>query len=80
MAVVTLNIHHMGLRGKDVPKRLKLLVLGWLSHIVFLHFNTDPVEDEGGAKGPDPAKLRVGPLPRPPPRVPCPSPPPPSGP
>jgi len=41
MAVVTLNIHHMGLRGKDVPDKVKKLVLGWLSHIVFLHFSNE---------------------------------------
>jgi len=46
MAVVTLNIHHMGLRGKEVPNRLKKVVLGWLSHVVFLHFPSFNPEDQ----------------------------------
>ena len=39
MAVVTLNIHHRGVRGNEVPEVIKRMVLGFLSRIVFLHFD-----------------------------------------
>ena len=39
MAVVTLNIHHRGVRGNEVPQLVKQLVLGILSRFVFLHFD-----------------------------------------
>lgn len=40
MAVVTLNIHHRGVRGNEVPAVIKSVVLGFLSKFVFLHFDT----------------------------------------
>jgi len=39
MAVVTLNIHHRGVRGNEVPDFVRAAVLGWLSRFVFLHFD-----------------------------------------
>ncbi len=39
MAVVTLNIHHRGVRGNEVPDLVRRLFLGVLSRFVFLHFD-----------------------------------------
>merc|ERR1719412_1932341 len=39
MAVLTLNIHHRGVRGMEVPDIIKQVILGYLSKIVFLHFD-----------------------------------------
>lgn len=49
MAVVTLNIHHRGVRGNEVPEVVKQFVLGFLSRFVFLHF--DASNNGGGAGG-----------------------------
>ena len=38
ISVLTLNIHHRGVRGIEVPKMVKKIVLGWLAKIVLLHF------------------------------------------
>ncbi|XP_068240132.1 neuronal acetylcholine receptor subunit alpha-9-like [Palaemon carinicauda] len=40
MSVLTLNIHHRGVRGTEVPHIIKNIVLGGLSKLVFLHFKT----------------------------------------
>lgn len=39
MAVVTLNIHHRGVRGNAVPDIIKQIVLGFLAKVFFLHFD-----------------------------------------
>ncbi len=41
MAVVTLNIHHRGVRGIEVPTVVKKLVLGLLSKLVHVKFGED---------------------------------------
>ncbi|XP_045612639.1 neuronal acetylcholine receptor subunit alpha-7-like [Procambarus clarkii] len=48
MSVVTLNIHHRGVRGTEVPRLVKMVVLGWLSKLVFLHFEPSegPIDDK----------------------------------
>ena len=38
MAVVTLNIHCRGLRGAEVPHKIKAVFLGVLAQILFLEF------------------------------------------
>ncbi|KAG7161976.1 Neuronal acetylcholine receptor subunit alpha-7-like 5, partial [Homarus americanus] len=38
MSVLTLNIHHRGVRGTEVPRLVQRLVLGGLSRVLFLHF------------------------------------------
>jgi hypothetical protein len=40
MAVLTLNIHHRGMRGNEVPDVVKQVVLGMLAKFVFLHFDS----------------------------------------
>ena len=40
MAVVTLNIHHRGVRGNEVPVFVRTFVLGFLSRFCFLQFDT----------------------------------------
>ncbi|CAL4133686.1 unnamed protein product, partial [Meganyctiphanes norvegica] len=44
MSVLTLNIHHRGIRGTEVPKFVKKLVLGWVAKLVFLRFE-EPVSN-----------------------------------
>ena len=39
MAVLTLNIHHRGVRGNEVPAIIRRIFLGYFSRIVFLHFD-----------------------------------------
>lgn len=39
MAVVTLNIHHRGVRGNQVSPWVRKLVFGFLSYIVGIHFD-----------------------------------------
>ena len=39
MAVVTLNIHHRGVRGNEVPGWLREIVLVYLARIVGLKFD-----------------------------------------
>ncbi|XP_069952220.1 neuronal acetylcholine receptor subunit alpha-10 isoform X2 [Cherax quadricarinatus] len=46
MSVVTLNIHHRGGRGTEVPKVVKKLVLGGLSKFLFLQFHPLAHEDK----------------------------------
>nr|XP_045625496.1 neuronal acetylcholine receptor subunit alpha-10-like [Procambarus clarkii] len=46
LAVVTLNIHHRGVRGTEVPRLVKRLVLGGLSRFLFLHFHPAGIEDK----------------------------------
>lgn len=48
MSVLTLNIHHRGVRGTEVPRVVKMVVLGWLSKLVFLHFEPPviPADDK----------------------------------
>lgn len=41
MAVVTLNIHHRGVRGIEVPNVVKKLVLGFMSKLVHVKFGED---------------------------------------
>eukprot|EP00093_Oithona_nana_P008990 08990.XXX_167161_164685_1 [CDS] Oithona nana genome sequencing. len=41
MAVVTLNIHHRGLRGCRVPPLIRTIVLGYLAKVVFLRFDEE---------------------------------------
>ena len=61
MAVVTLNIHHRGLRGTEVPDVVKKVVLGYMSRIVFLHFDAilDPNEDKREKRNSFNVKLNV---------------------
>ena len=40
MAVVTLNIHHRGVRGNELPAVFKKVVLDYLSKCVFLKFDS----------------------------------------
>ncbi|XP_071520246.1 neuronal acetylcholine receptor subunit alpha-10-like [Panulirus ornatus] len=46
MSVLTLNIHHRGVRGTEVPRAIKRLVLGGLSRFLFLHFQPPAAEDK----------------------------------
>ena len=49
LSVLTLNIHHRGVRGMEVPGLVRVVVLGWLSKLVFLHFEPPvvlPQEDK----------------------------------
>ena len=39
LAVLTLNIHHRGVRGNEVPAIIRRIFLGYFSRIVFLHFD-----------------------------------------
>ncbi|XP_050704545.1 neuronal acetylcholine receptor subunit alpha-10-like, partial [Eriocheir sinensis] len=39
MSVLTLNIHHRGVRGTEVPRLIKRMVLGGLARFLFLHFH-----------------------------------------
>jgi hypothetical protein len=41
MAVVTLNIHYRGLRGAEVPLKIKTIFLGFLARIVFVQSKAD---------------------------------------
>ncbi|XP_042890198.1 neuronal acetylcholine receptor subunit alpha-10-like [Penaeus japonicus] len=52
MSVLTLNIHHRGVRGMEVPHVVKRLVLGWVSKLVFLHFEEPviPAQDDKNIK------------------------------
>ena len=45
LSVVTLNLHHRGLRGTAVPYYLRRIVLDCLARVVFLRFEGDPVAD-----------------------------------
>jgi hypothetical protein len=47
MAVVTLNIHHRGVRGNEVPEVVKHIVLGFLSRFVFLQFDASIQNSQG---------------------------------
>ncbi|XP_064097725.1 neuronal acetylcholine receptor subunit alpha-7-like [Macrobrachium nipponense] len=38
LSVLTLNIHHRGIRGLEVPTVVKKVVLGGMARLVFLHF------------------------------------------
>jgi nicotinic acetylcholine receptor len=38
MAVVTLNIHYRGLRGAEVPTKVKTIFLRFLARIVFVQY------------------------------------------
>lgn len=38
LAVVTLNIHHRGMRGREVPSLVKKIVLGCLAKIMLIKF------------------------------------------
>ena len=42
LSVVTLNLHHRGLRGTAVPFYLRRIILDCLARIVFLKFEADP--------------------------------------
>lgn len=44
LAVVTLNLHHRGVRGTKVPNIVKSLVLKRLSRLVFLNFKDELIE------------------------------------
>ncbi|XP_066949049.1 neuronal acetylcholine receptor subunit alpha-10-like isoform X1 [Macrobrachium rosenbergii] len=46
MSVLTLNIHHRGVRGTEVPHIIKKIVLGGLSKLVFLHFENPVLAQE----------------------------------
>ncbi|XP_068240125.1 neuronal acetylcholine receptor subunit alpha-9-like [Palaemon carinicauda] len=46
MSVLTLNIHHRGVRGTEVPHIIKKIVLGGLSKLVFLLFETPVMAQE----------------------------------
>ncbi|CAL4103525.1 unnamed protein product, partial [Meganyctiphanes norvegica] len=46
LSVLTLNIHHRGIRGIEVPSFLKKLILGWVAKMVFLHFEDPPIPTE----------------------------------
>ena len=39
LAVLTLNIHHRGVRGNEVPAVIRRIFLGYFSRMVFLHFD-----------------------------------------
>ncbi|XP_045124559.1 neuronal acetylcholine receptor subunit alpha-10-like [Portunus trituberculatus] len=39
MSVLTLNIHHRGVRGTEVPRFIKKMILGGLARFLFLHFH-----------------------------------------
>ena len=43
--MVTLNLHHRGLRGTAVPYYLRRIVLDCLARVVFLRFEGDPAAD-----------------------------------
>ncbi|XP_058808942.1 neuronal acetylcholine receptor subunit alpha-10-like [Phymastichus coffea] len=44
LAVVTLNLHHRGVRGVRVPASIKSLVLGKLAKVLFLNFQEEHPE------------------------------------
>ena len=46
LSVVTLNLHHRGLRGTEVPCIVRRFVLGGLARLVFLHFDAPNAETE----------------------------------
>lgn len=56
LSVVTLNVHHRGVRGSGVPKLLRKLVLGPLARVAFVHF--DPTEGQPIQQPPPPAKYK----------------------
>jgi len=56
LSVVTLNVHHRGVRGSGVPKLLRKLVLGPLARVAFVHF--DPTEGQTIQQPPPPAKYK----------------------
>lgn len=41
LSVVTLNLHHRGLRGTEVPYILRRIILGGLARLVFLRFDVE---------------------------------------
>ncbi len=41
LSVVTLNLHHRGLRGTEVPYILRKIILGGLARLVFLRFDVE---------------------------------------
>ncbi|KAK4007721.1 neuronal acetylcholine receptor subunit alpha-10 [Daphnia magna] len=41
LSVVTLNLHHRGLRGTEVPYIMRRIILGGLARLVFLRFDVD---------------------------------------
>ncbi|XP_043192552.1 neuronal acetylcholine receptor subunit alpha-10-like [Amphibalanus amphitrite] len=43
LSVLTLNIFHRGSRGIEVPRLVRTIVLGFLSRIVFIHFEKPPI-------------------------------------
>ena len=49
LAVVTLNIHHRGYRGDEVPKTVKSVILGYMARALFLHF--DPTQNSNSRTG-----------------------------
>ena len=49
LAVVTLNIHHRGYRGDEVPKTVKSVILGYMARALFLHF--DPTQHTNSRTG-----------------------------
>ena len=51
LSVLTLNIFHRGTRGIEVPRMVRSIVLGFLSRIVFIHFEKPPIR---------PGRLRTG--------------------
>ncbi|XP_040571579.2 neuronal acetylcholine receptor subunit alpha-10 isoform X3 [Lepeophtheirus salmonis] len=44
MAVVTLNIHHRGIRGNEVPPSVKNIILNQLGKLFFFQFDSDTKE------------------------------------
>lgn len=52
LSVLTLNVHHRGVRGMEVPGPLRKLVLGLLAKILFVRFEAAAAPDRGN-KGPD---------------------------
>ncbi|XP_057375238.1 neuronal acetylcholine receptor subunit alpha-10-like [Daphnia carinata] len=64
LSVVTLNLHHRGLRGTEVPYILRRIILGGLARLVFLRFDVDkrhsPASTPTSAPAGDPSSSHSG--------------------
>nr|CAH0110546.1 unnamed protein product [Daphnia galeata] len=52
LSVVTLNLHHRGLRGTEVPYILRRIILGGLARLVLLRFDVDERHSSSPASTP----------------------------
>ena len=55
LSVVTLNLHHRGLRGTEVPYILRKIILGGLARLVLLRFDVERRSPTPAAAATEPA-------------------------